>query len=188
MPSPIPELVAKLCLYGYPGAPKSPELQRALVATLAHDLADVPEDELAEACAAFVRSTDPGDRYMPTPGRLIALTPSHRRMEEAESRAGERFGRALRALLGGVGAMELARMQPAAITAELTRRTDIPPAEAMACVAGLRAVGDWRHLGSTDADQLLRHGERAFREAYCRTLRELTASRMPALTEVRGGR
>lgn len=79
MSSPLLELVAKLCLYGYPGAPQTPDRQRLWVASMEADLRDVPPHELRAACEAYIGSTEGGDRYMPTPGRLRALTPTERR-------------------------------------------------------------------------------------------------------------
>lgn len=69
--------LARLLVLGYLNAPTGKPAQEAWVAVMADDLGDLPPDEVDAAFAAYRKSADPADRYMPTPGRIRALTATH---------------------------------------------------------------------------------------------------------------
>lgn len=69
----IAEVIARFRLYEYPKMPPD-DCDNMLTRAWAEDLADLTDDELRAACRAYRKSADPGDRWWPQPGRLIALS------------------------------------------------------------------------------------------------------------------
>lgn len=76
MPTPavIAREIAGFVARNYP-QPPGPDVARLMVEAWAEDLAELTDADLIAACSAYRRSTDPADRWWPTPGRLRALAP-----------------------------------------------------------------------------------------------------------------
>lgn len=151
MPSPSPDLrillaqqIARIAVLGcYPNLPADHNRQIAWVEAMADDLADIPVDEVAEAFVAYRKSSDPADRFLPTPGRILALTAGHVRAMQAKERATERWETALR-LLGSIG---VEAMTPERLWQRWPVADVLGDAERTAVLAGVQAAGGWGVLG-----------------------------------------
>lgn len=177
-------LLARMTLLGcYPNLPTDAKRQTMWVETFAEALAGTPPDELEAAFRAYLTSTDPADRFPPTPGRLLALTPTRGRMQVEADAAGGWYQRARRAR-GSIGGNSDDR------TADLRRHLRDPhPAVLDAVLAGIEAVGGWHALGMTMDDD---HGAgRRFEAAFRAALMAPTTARaqltvVPAPRALRG--
>lgn len=75
MPTPnaVENQIARFLAAGYPHAPSAHTVELTVGVWL-DDLNDLNDAEFDEACRAYRRSTDPADRWWPTPGRLRAVS------------------------------------------------------------------------------------------------------------------
>ena len=95
--------IAKLIAARYPKGPESDGEIDACIGLWMEDMDDLSDADLATACRAYRRSTDPADRWFPTPGRIVALSPIGRTMtalgsNDDASRAFAHFVARMRAL------------------------------------------------------------------------------------------
>jgi len=95
--------VSKLIAARYPKGPESAGELDGLIATWLDDLDDLSDADLASACRTYRRSVDPADRWFPTPGRILALSPVGRALatlgsDDDSARAFSDFGARMRAL------------------------------------------------------------------------------------------
>jgi len=67
--------IAGFVARNYP-QPPGPQMVPMMVEAWRDDLAELTDADLATACQAYRRSTDPADRWWPTPGRIRALAPA----------------------------------------------------------------------------------------------------------------
>jgi hypothetical protein len=70
----VAHAISRFVAAGYPNIP-SEEVIELTIEGWSEDLADLTDAELADACRAYRRSIDPADRWWPTPGRILALSP-----------------------------------------------------------------------------------------------------------------
>lgn len=159
--------LARLCALGYPGAPATQPTADVWIGAFAESLAAIPAPEIESAFAAYLVSADPADRYMPTPGRIRALTPSYRALAEAKAAAGEVWAVVLR-LASDVATAEERVGHPKAWGGQAPS-----PAVLAAVAAGVGACGGWRALGYTPEPDRALGG--AFRRAYEAALDRATA-------------
>lgn len=185
MPSPSPDLrpllaqqIARIALLGcYPNIPTDPARQIAWVEAMADDLADVPVNEVAEAFAAFRKSTDPADRFLPTPGRILALTPSRLAMIAAKEKGSERWESMIR-LVGSIGVDALAT-GPESLWSRWPTTDPLGSEERTAILAGIRAVGGTGTIGRHTNVGVLRP---TFLAAYTATLEAAKRVTAPQVT------
>ena len=95
--------IAKLIATRYPKGPESGDEVDACIAMWMDDLDDLSDADLAAACRAYRRSPDPADRWFPTPGRIMALSPIGRALavlgsDDDSARAFAHFVARMRAL------------------------------------------------------------------------------------------
>lgn len=95
--------VGKLIAARYPKGPESAGELDGCIAMWLDDLDDLTDADLAAACRAYRRSVEPADRWFPTPGRILALSPVGRAMaalgsDEDSARALTDFVARMRAL------------------------------------------------------------------------------------------
>jgi hypothetical protein len=95
--------IGRLVAARYPKGPESAGEIDACVAAWLDDLDDLDDAGLAAACRAYRRSVDPADRWFPTAGRILALSPIGRALatlgsDDDSARAFVDFGARMRAL------------------------------------------------------------------------------------------
>lgn len=172
--------LARLQLLGYPNAPGPGRPADAWVAVMQEALEAAPVGEVEAALRAYLVSTEPQDRYMPTPGRILALCPARVAMLSAVDRGGERW----EALLRVVGRLGVDRCTWAELRAHWP--TPLGEADFAAVVVGAVAVGGLRAIGHAPEPGRLRG---AFLRAYeahlsaaSQSVVRLAAAGGPALT------
>lgn len=154
MPSPK-SIIANLkrlvrqCAGRIPTAEELPEYATDW-AVILHDIEDA---QLDDAVTAWLRSPNP---FWPTPGQLLALVPERRLAAIDDSDAA--WGEALR-IVQGWGAHRLYDPE----TWEQARPKDAAKAEAL--LAGVQALGGWKELGRSTAEEHVSM-RAAFRSAY----------------------
>jgi hypothetical protein len=95
--------VGKLIAARYPKGPESAGELDGCIAMWLDDLDDLTDADLAAACRTYRRSVEPADRWFPTPGRILALSPIGRALatlgsDDDSARAFVHFGARMRAL------------------------------------------------------------------------------------------
>lgn len=133
--------LARMTALGYLNAPTTTKAQEMWIAVMADDLYDIAPADIDAAFSSYRRSADPADRYMPTPGRIRALTPAAVMLTEAQGKSGDAWQSVVRASGNCRRAHELIR-DP------LTWSGQIPPEAVLRATEGaVAAVGGWEYIG-----------------------------------------
>lgn len=149
------QLSRLLAVGAYTGLPASEAHARVWCATFAACLADVEPADVDSAFVAFLGSTDPADRFPPTPGRIRALTPRQRAGEAARGAS----ARAWSAVVKAAGAPERIE-HPWAWGGDLPSRAVVD-----ATVAAVNAVGGWAVIGACEPARMAPEFRRAYETA-----------------------
>lgn len=154
--------VSKLIAARYPKGPESAGELDGCIAMWLDDLDDLTDADLAAACRTYRRSVDPADRWFPTPGRILALSPVGRALsglgsDDDSARAFADFGARMRAL-----AFRPSRALPA------RHLDEVDPYRNDAMFSALEAFGGPSAWGARDTSDSyrLRESEAKWRAAY----------------------
>ena len=126
---------------------------RRVAEVYARALCDLSREQLEDATITVIRSSSP---FWPTPGQLLAAVPERRAAAVDDSDAA--WGEALR-IVQGWGAHRLYDPD----TWEKARPADAAKAEAL--LAGVQAIGGWKELGRSTAEEHIAM-RASFRSAY----------------------
>lgn len=133
--------LARCVAIGYPNAPTAKVTQDAWIEVFTEVLDGLSVEDVTIAFRSFFGSADPADRYMPTPGRIRALTPAAVMLTEAQGKSGDAWQAVVRASGNCRRAHELIR-DP------LTWSGQLPPEAVLQATEGaVAAVGGWEYIG-----------------------------------------
>lgn len=154
----LAQSLARLISLGYPNAPPNDAVRMTWVEVMAESLADLSVADVEHAFASYLRSSEQQDRFMPTPGRIRALTPAAVLLAEARGKSPDAWQAVLRA------AWDSARGGTRIRDAQMWLGGLPPEPVLVATEAAVQAVGGWIHIGRhEDCDRVLGP---SFRRAY----------------------